>query len=292
MSSIFSLEPAFSSLWSPPSTFCEVRLLLTLTLSPSLMIWYFELTAMFLFFFARTALAYLPTAFSVALRPHFPFQQAQYTQVFLLRPAQFCMLFAGLISSINSAISLLYFSYLALVQSFSPFFLLPQTLWQIWQELSSLYSCFIRLQWIPGHSFLRGNDAADELARRGALLAPSVILCSLSPLISRIHFFRFSDWRRTVSSKFFKQVPLISNEELVLPRHDRCALYRLRCNEHSFSLSSYLSRIGRIESPSCSACRHSSQDTSHLTLHCPVADSLRRSLFGNSLSHNNFWSRP
>ena len=42
----------------------------------------------------------------------------------------------------------------------------------------------------PGHSFLPGNDAADELARRGALLAPSAIPCGLSPLISHIHFSR------------------------------------------------------------------------------------------------------
>ena len=85
-----------------------------------------------------------------------------------------------------------------------------------------------------------------ELARQGALLAPSAIPCSLSPLISRIHFHLISDWRRTVSSKFFDtQVHSISTEELVLPRHARCVLSRLRCNGHSFLLGSYLSRIGR-----------------------------------------------
>ena len=113
-----------------------------------------------------------------------------------------------------------------------PSFLLPQYLWQIWQKLSSL-SCIVRLQWVPGHSFLPGNDAADELAIRGALLAPSAIPCSFSTLLSRIHSSLISDWRRTVSSKFFNtQVPLISTDELVLPCHARFVLSHLRCNGH------------------------------------------------------------
>ena len=151
----------------------------------------------------------------------------------------------------------------------------------------------IRLQWVPRHSFLPGNDAADELARRGALLAPSAIPGSLSSFISRIRSSLFLDWRRIFSSKFFDtQVPSISTEELVLPRHARCVLSRLRCNGHSLLLSAYLSRIGRIENPSCSACGHLSQDTSHLILHCPATDSLSRSLFGDSLSLYDLCSRP
>ena len=68
----------------------------------------------------------------------------------------------------------------------------------------------------------------------------------------------------------------------MLPRHAGCVLSRLRWNGHSLLLGSYLSRIGRIENPLCSASGHSSQDISHLILHYPATDSLRRSLFGDS----------
>ena len=180
----------------------KVRLSLTSTLSP-LTMWYSRLTALFLFLLAKAALAYLPTALSVALRPLFPFQQAKRAQVFLLKPAPFCTLFAGLGSTNKSATFLLSDSRSVLTTLFSPpFFLLPQNLWQIWQKLSSLSSSSIRLQWVLRHSFLPGNYAADELARRRSLLAPSTIPCSLFPLISRIHSRLFSDWRCTVSSKY------------------------------------------------------------------------------------------
>ena len=53
-----------------------------------------------------------------------------------------------------------------------------------------------------------GNDAADELARQGVLLVFSAIPCSLYSLISPTHSSLFSEWRSTVSSKFFDtQIP-------------------------------------------------------------------------------------
>ena len=86
-------------------------------------------------------------------------------------------------------------------------------------------------------------------------LPQSLVVSLLLSLVSTLVFSR--DWRRTILSKFFNtQVPSISTEELVLPRHARCVLSRLRCNGHSLLLGSYLSRIGRIENPSCSACGH------------------------------------
>ena len=186
------------------------------------MIWYFGQTALFLFLFARVALAYLPTALSVALRPFFAFRQAQYVQVFLLMPAilhALCWSWQHQqVCHFSSIIRLSLCPRHPVVSSIFPFTsICLWQIWQIWQDLSFLFSSFIRLQWVFGQSFLRRNNAADELARQGALLEPSAIPCSVSPLISHIHFCLFSDWRRTVSSKFgFPQFPLRNLCSLVM----------------------------------------------------------------------------
>ena len=261
-----------------------------------LMIWCFGQTALFVFLLARAAPAYLPTALSVALRLLFPSRQAQYAQVSLLKPAPFCTLFAGLGSTIKSAILLLFSYYLTLVLSSPP--CPPLHLFSYLKLCGrSGRNCLLSpvlsgYNGSPDTRFYRETTRLMSWPDGERYLRPPQSLVSLSPLISRIHSRLFSDWRRTVSPKFFDtQVPSISTEELVLPRHARCVLSRLRCNGHSL-LGSYLSRIGRIENSSCSACGHSSLDTSHLILHCPATDSLRRSLFGDSLSLYDLWSRP
>ena len=139
-----------------------------------LMIWYSGLTALFLFLLARAAPAYLPTALSVALRLLFSFRQAQYVPVFPLKPAPFCTLSAGLGNTNKSATS--------------PAFLLPQTLWKIWQGLSSLSSCFKRLQLIPGHSFLPGNDELMSWSDEVRYLRPpqSPVVSLLLPIVSTL----------------------------------------------------------------------------------------------------------
>ena len=136
--------------------------------------------------------------------------------------------------------------------------------------MSSPSSCSIRLQWVPRHSFLPGSDAADELARLGALLVLSAIPCSL---------FVFSRTGGVVShlNSFNTQVSSISIEKLVLSH--------LRHNGHSLLLSSYLSAIGRIKNP-CSA-------PGHLSSHSALSsDGLCAARSLTTLCLHDLWSRP
>ena len=72
------------------------------------------------FVLVKAALVYFPTALAVALKPLSLFQQAQFVQACLLKPAPFGMLSAGLGSTNKSAISLLFSFYLILVLSSPP----------------------------------------------------------------------------------------------------------------------------------------------------------------------------
>ena len=256
------------------------------------MIWCFGQTALFLFLLARAALAFLPTALSVALRLLFSFRQAQYVPVFPLKPAPFCTLFAGLGSINKSAIFLLFSSCLTLVLSSPPCPLL---------HLSSYLKlcgrsgrdCLLSPPVLsdyngsPDTRFSRGTTRLMSWPDMERYLRPpqSPVVSLLLSLVSTLVF------SRTGGLRFLGQISSVATEEHVFPRHARCVLSRLRCNERSLLLGSYLSRIGRIENPTSSACVHSSQNISHLLLHCPATESLRRSLFGDSLSLYDLWSR-
>ena len=248
---LFLLEISLPSRWSPPFplhapavipfSLAKVRLSAILTLCP-LMIWYSGQTALFLFLLTRAAPAYLPTALSLALRPLFPFRQAQFAPVFPLKPAPFCTLFAGLGNTIKSAIFLLFFSCLTLVL-FSP----PCPLLHL---SSYLKLCGRSGRNCPSSPVLSGyNGSPDTRFSWGTTqlmslpdgercLHPpqSLVVSLLLPLISTLVSSRTGGVLslRSILTHRFPQFPLRNLCSLVmLAISSRCILSRLRCNGHS-----------------------------------------------------------
>ena len=95
--------------------------------------------------------------------------------------------------------------------SFPPSFLLSQTFWQIWQELSSLSSCSIRLQWVRGYSFLSRLMSWLDGKRYLRLLQSLVV--SLLSLISTLLFSCTGGVLSHLNSSTHR-----------FPRHARCVL--------------------------------------------------------------------
>ena len=179
---------------SDPFLSCQNATLAHLVFLPphNLVIW--TDSSVFFFLLAKAALASLQTGLFVVLRPPFPFWQAQFVQVFPLKPAPFCTLFAGLASTKSLPLIFLSNSRSVLnTLSARSSFPLPQTLSQIWQESSFLSSFIIRLKWISRYSFFfqqtmqltsqpGGNCYFSLLQSRvlRVLLFPSAVPCTES----------------------------------------------------------------------------------------------------------------
>ena len=198
--------------------------------------------ALFLFILAKAALASLPTAHLVVLRPPFPVWHAQFVQSFLLKYATFYKLSAGLCTT----------------NSFATFF--PQTI-----ALFSLRFPLLRSSVSPSLAYLAGiilslllfyyqttfnEPPVTHFSRRmtRSMSWSGWLHCSSYPLsyvvsllLSLVSTLLFSGWTRTVSTKFLDtNVPSVFTEKLVLSCHACCVLTHHHCSRHSLLLNSYL----------------------------------------------------
>ena len=160
---LFTVEPTLLTpcSCSDPLPLAQVRLSPILTLSP-LIIWCFGQTALLLFFLGKGGSGVVAICSLCGTEAILSFLAGPVRSSF---SAEACAILHALCWSRQHQ-QVCHFSSLLLLSdsrsvlatlSSPPSFLLSQTLWQIWQELSFFSSCSIRLQWVPGNSFLPGT---------------------------------------------------------------------------------------------------------------------------------------
>ena len=220
------------------------------------------------------------------------FQQVEYAQVFLLKPGPFCKLFAGLGSINKSSTSLLLpsdFRSVLTTLSSPPSNLLPQTLWQ---ELSSLSPVLSVYNGSPDTRFSRGTTWLISWPGEERYLRPpqSLVVSLLLPFVSNLLFSRTGGVGSHLNSSThrFPQFP---------PRN-LCFLITLAVFSLVYTATdtvyceAFISS-GLTESRILPAAPADTLSRIPLISFCTVQlQTLRRSLFGDSLSLYDLWSRP
>ena len=93
------------------------------------------------------------------------------------------------------------------ILSSAPSYLLPDSLWSVWSLVSSLSNnTTLSFQWVTGHVGLPGNETADLLAKAGASLPTDAISHLFSPVVAKVRYFQYHNWRRHSSHSHMKHL--------------------------------------------------------------------------------------
>ena len=136
------------------------------------------------------------------------------------------------------------------------------------------------LQWIPSHCGIEGNERADILAKRGALMIQPERCVSQETIKQILKSNRTIEWHNNWAKSekgraMFKYFPVPNKKDPInfLERKDQVAIFRLRSNHTQ--LNAHLSRILKDHNPSCSLCGYKEESVQHFLFECPPLQDIR-----------------
>ncbi|KAJ8910602.1 hypothetical protein NQ315_003972 [Exocentrus adspersus] len=167
-----------------------------------------------------------------------------------------------------------------------------KVVWNCQQTLSRVgRTNRLTLVWIPGHVGLKGNEAADSLARRGATLefiGPEPVLgLSYSTARSVIR-----TWAEGDTLEYWRGLPGLTHSKRFIPSSSKTRSKKLlelsRINLRALvglytghcRLRHHMHRIGLAEDAECRLCMEDDETAEHVLCTCPAADRTRFSILG------------
>jgi ribonuclease HI len=141
----------------------------------------------------------------------------------------------------------------------------------------------LKLQWIPGHCEIPGNELADAAAKRASIgpedSRPAVSFSAAKALIKRDVTDPAISHER--SKKAYEGFSWKREAALGLSRSESVLLSQLRAG-HCMLLAAYRQLIDPSTNPLCPQCGESPQTVEHWLVECPAIELQRRAIFNTN----------